>query len=156
MPRAIASLSLSFGLVSIPVKLFSATEASSAVRFKLMRADGARVRQQYVSDEPTDERPEPIPATPSTSKRFPRREDPSPMAQSSNVRELRTAEVLPLQRAFAVDEPTPSVVERDDIVKGYEFEKGKFVLLTPDELRGAAGGVTADDRYRFLRATGND
>ena len=55
MPRAIASLSLSFGLVSIPVKLYSATEASSAVRFKLMRADGARVRQQYVSDEPMDE-----------------------------------------------------------------------------------------------------
>jgi hypothetical protein len=25
------------------------------VRFKLMRADGARVRQQYVSDAPTDE-----------------------------------------------------------------------------------------------------
>ena len=42
MPRAIASLSLSFGLVSIPVKLYSATEASAVVRFKLMRADGAR------------------------------------------------------------------------------------------------------------------
>jgi len=52
-----ASLSLSFVLVSIPVKLYSATEASAAVRFKLMRADGARVRQQYVSDEPIDDEP---------------------------------------------------------------------------------------------------
>jgi DNA end-binding protein Ku len=135
MPRAIASLSLSFGLVSIPVKLFSATEASSAVRFKLMRVDGARVRQQYVSDAPTDQRPEPVAATPSSSKRSSRRQDPPPLAQSSNVRELRAAEMLPPQRALEIEEPALSVVERDDIVKGYEFEKGKFVLFTPDELK---------------------
>jgi len=135
MPRAIASLSLSFGLVSIPVKLFSATEASSAVRFKLMRADGARVRQQYVSDAPTDERAEPGAATPSDSKRSSPCLDPEPLAQSSNVRELRAAEILPPQRTLDIDEPTPSVVERDDIVKGYEFEKGKFVLFSPDELK---------------------
>ncbi|MGH8647490.1 MAG: Ku protein, partial [Gammaproteobacteria bacterium] len=30
--RSLASLSLSFGLVSIPVKLYTATETSSAVR----------------------------------------------------------------------------------------------------------------------------
>jgi len=122
----IATLMLSFGLVSIPVKLFSATEASSAVRFKLMRADGARVRQQYVSDAPTDERPEPVAATPSNLKHSSRRQDPPPLAQSSNVRELRAAEILPPQRALDIDEPTLSVVERDDFVKAYEFEKGKF------------------------------
>ena len=38
--RSIASLTLGFGLVSIPVKLYSATESSSAIRFKLMSADG--------------------------------------------------------------------------------------------------------------------
>lgn len=134
MPRAIASLSLSFGLVSIPVKLFSAIEAASAVRFKLMRADGVRVRQQYVSDALTDERPERVPETPSNSKRS-SRQDPPPLAQSSNVRELRAAEMSPPQRALEIDELDLSVVERDDIVKGYEFEKGKFVLFTPDELK---------------------
>jgi DNA end-binding protein Ku len=132
MPRAIASLSLSFGLVSIPVKLFSATEASSAVRFKLMRADGARVRQQYVSDVRTDERAEQVPSTP---KRSSGRQDCPPFAQSSNIRELRTAETLPPPRAPDIDEPALAIVERDDIVKGYEFEKGKFVLFTPDELK---------------------
>ena len=50
--RSIASLSLSFGLVSIPIKLYSATENSSAIRFKLMGAGGSRVRQQYVTDAP--------------------------------------------------------------------------------------------------------
>jgi DNA end-binding protein Ku len=100
-----------------------------------MRADGARVRQQYVSDAPTDERAEPVPATPSDSKRSSRRQDPEPPAQSSNVRELRAAEIVPPQRALDIDEPPLSVVERDDILKGYEFEKGKFVLFSPDELK---------------------
>ena len=48
--RSIASLTVSFGLVSIPVKLYSATESSAAIRFRLMSPGGARVRQQYVTD----------------------------------------------------------------------------------------------------------
>jgi DNA end-binding protein Ku len=48
--RSIASLSLSFGLVSIPVKLYSATESSSDVRFNMLAPDGSRVKQQYVSE----------------------------------------------------------------------------------------------------------
>src|SRR5882672_4639673 len=48
-PRAIASLTVSFGLVSIPVKLFSATEASHAISFNLLhKADVSRLKQQYV------------------------------------------------------------------------------------------------------------
>jgi hypothetical protein len=50
--RAIASLSLSFGLVSIPVKLYSATEQAAAIRFKLMGRHGVRLRQQYIADVP--------------------------------------------------------------------------------------------------------
>jgi DNA end-binding protein Ku len=49
--RSIASLSLSFGLVSIPVKLYSATESSSAVRFNMLAKDGSRLKQQYVSEK---------------------------------------------------------------------------------------------------------
>jgi DNA end-binding protein Ku len=48
--RSIASLSLSFGLVSIPVKLYSATESASDVRFNMLAPDGSRVKQQYVSE----------------------------------------------------------------------------------------------------------
>lgn len=47
--RSIASLSLSFGLVSIPVKLYSATESSTSVKFNLLAPDGSRLEQQYVS-----------------------------------------------------------------------------------------------------------
>jgi DNA end-binding protein Ku len=79
--RSIASLSLSFGLVNIPVKLYSATESSSTVRFNLLAQDGSRLKQQYVSEK------------------------------------------------------TGKVVERSEMVKGYEFEKDHFVLFTPEELK---------------------
>jgi DNA end-binding protein Ku len=46
--RSIASLTISFGLVSIPVKLFSATESSRAISFNLLhKACGSRLKQQY-------------------------------------------------------------------------------------------------------------
>ena len=46
--RSIGTLSISFGLVSIPVKLYSATEASRAISFNLLhKACGSRVKQQY-------------------------------------------------------------------------------------------------------------
>jgi DNA end-binding protein Ku len=47
--RSIASLNVSFGLVSIPVKLYSATEASRAISFNLLhKACGSRLKQQYL------------------------------------------------------------------------------------------------------------
>ncbi len=47
--RSIASLTVSFGLVSIPVKLYSATEASKAISFNMLhKACGSRLRQQYI------------------------------------------------------------------------------------------------------------
>src|SRR6201991_2831712 len=85
--RSIASLTLSFGLVSIPVKLYSATESSASVRFNLLAKDGSRVKQQYVSEK-----------------------DPS------------------------------VVVDRREMIKGYEFEKDQFVLFTPDELKALEEG----------------
>jgi DNA end-binding protein Ku len=80
--RSIASLTLSFGLVSIPVKLYSATESSSGVRFNLLAKDGSRLKQQYVSEK------------------------------------------------------DQTVVPRAEMVKGYEFEKDRFVLFSPEELKG--------------------
>src|SRR5262245_47665387 len=47
-PRAISSLTVYFGLVSIPVKLYSATEASRALSFNLLhKTCGSRLKQQY-------------------------------------------------------------------------------------------------------------
>jgi DNA end-binding protein Ku len=47
--RSLASGTISFGLVSIPVKLYSATQPSAGLSFNLLHAKcGSRVRQQYV------------------------------------------------------------------------------------------------------------
>jgi len=49
MARAIAGATISFGLVSIPVKLYSATQASAGISFNLLHAKcGTRVKQQYI------------------------------------------------------------------------------------------------------------
>src|SRR6204780_5346174 len=49
-PRSIASLTISFGLVAIPVKLYSATVSSERISFNLLRQkDGSRVKQQYTA-----------------------------------------------------------------------------------------------------------
>jgi DNA end-binding protein Ku len=47
--RSIASLTVSFGLVSIPVKLFSATESAKAISFNMLhKTCGSRLKQQYL------------------------------------------------------------------------------------------------------------
>ena len=50
--RAIASLTISFGLVAIPVKLYSATVSAGRLSFNMLHArDGSRLKQQYVCVE---------------------------------------------------------------------------------------------------------
>ena len=47
--RSIASLNVSFGLVSIPVKLYSATEATRTISFNMLhKGCGSRLKQQYI------------------------------------------------------------------------------------------------------------
>jgi DNA end-binding protein Ku len=47
--RSIATGTISFGLVSIPVRLFPAAQPSSSISFNMLHArDGSRLKQQYV------------------------------------------------------------------------------------------------------------
>lgn len=47
--RSLASGTISFGLVSIPVRLFPAAQSSAAISFNMLHAkDGSRLKQQYV------------------------------------------------------------------------------------------------------------
>src|SRR5882672_11383554 len=47
--HSIGSATVSFGLVSVPVKMFSAGESSAAISFNwLHKKDGARLKQEYV------------------------------------------------------------------------------------------------------------
>jgi DNA end-binding protein Ku len=79
--RAISSATISFGLVSIPVKLYTTTESSGQISFNMLHQCGARLKQQYWC--PTDQK----------------------------------------------------VVPREEIMKGFEFAKGRYVTFTNDELK---------------------
>jgi DNA end-binding protein Ku len=80
--RPIASANISFGLVSVPVKLYSAAESSANVSFNwLHKKCGTRLKQQY----------------------------------------------------FCPNEDV--VVEKDEMIKGYEFSKGQYVLFNPEEIK---------------------
>jgi len=80
--RPIQSATLSFGLVSVPIQLYSSSESRASISFNWLHKDcGSRLKQQYVCKK---------------------------------------------------DE---AVVERDDMVKGYEFAKNQYVTFTPDEIK---------------------
>ncbi len=46
--RAIGSGTISFGLVAIPVKLYSTVDTTKAIRFNYLSTDGSRLKQQYI------------------------------------------------------------------------------------------------------------
>lgn len=46
--RPMATATISFGLVSIPCKLFPTVDNTNAVRFNYLSKDGSRLRQQYI------------------------------------------------------------------------------------------------------------
>ena len=46
--RSIGTATISFGLVSIPVKLYSTVDTTAAIRFNYLSKDGSRLKQQYI------------------------------------------------------------------------------------------------------------
>jgi DNA end-binding protein Ku len=80
--RALGNASISFGLVSIPVKLYTASNSSSQISFNLMhRKCGSRLKQQYICTK------------------------------------------------------EETIVSRDEMVKGYEFNKDQYDQFTDEELK---------------------
>ena len=87
--RPFASGTISFGLVTIPVKLYSTGESASGIQLNMLhRKCGTRLKQQYIC--PTDN----------------------------------------------------EVVGREDMVKGYEYAKGQYVLFTEEELKALTPEAT--------------
>ena len=80
--RSIANATISFGLVSVPVNLYSSAESKVSVSFNMLHKKcGTRLKQQYICPKENE------------------------------------------------------VVTRDDTVKGYEFAKDQYVVLSTDELK---------------------
>ena len=81
--RSIGNATISFGLVSVPVNLYSSSESKTSVSFNMLHKKcGSRLKQQYICPRDDNE-----------------------------------------------------VVGRDDTVKGYEFAKDQYVVLSTEELK---------------------
>jgi DNA end-binding protein Ku len=80
--RSIATATLSFGLVTVPIRVYPAVRQSAGLSFHLLHAkDNVRLKQQYIC--PEDE----------------------------------------------------EIVPRSEMVKGFEYKKGKYVVFTDEELK---------------------
>lgn len=89
--RNIGTATISFGLVSVPVQIYSSAESKASVSFNMLHKKcGSRVKQQYICPKDNNE-----------------------------------------------------VVPRDEMVKGYEFAKDQFVILTPEELKALEEKATS-------------
>ena len=122
MSQAVWTGSISFGLVSIPVKLYPATEPKD-VRFHLYdRRTGKRVRYGRVTneDEPAAFEPEPSYAPSETEDRA----------------EPRIAPGLGRDEFGTPGAAQP--VEREDVVRGVELPGGDLVTMTDEELYSIA------------------
>jgi DNA end-binding protein Ku len=81
--RSIGTATISFGLVSVPVNLYSSAESTASVSFNMLHKKcSSRLKQQYICPKDNNE-----------------------------------------------------VVPRTDTVKGYEFAKDQYVILSADELK---------------------
>lgn len=123
MPRAIWSGSLTFGLVSVPVKLYNAT-APRDVRFhQFERGTGKRIRYRRVTE--TSPAPE----------RWP--DGAGELPEASPAEDV-PAEVTRGPATAGVDEPLGEAdtqgVPYEHVVKGYELDRDRFVMVTPEEL----------------------
>lgn len=88
--RSISTATISFGLVSVPVSIYSASESKASVSFNMLHKKcGTRLKQQYICPKDNE------------------------------------------------------VVARDETVKGYEFAKDQYVVLTAEELKSLEEKATS-------------
>src|SRR6476619_2834116 len=97
--RSIANATISFGLVSVPINIYSSAESKASVSFNMLHKKcKGRLKQQYICPKDDNE-----------------------------------------------------VVTRDETVKGYEFAKDQYVILTPEELKALEEkGTSTIDIVEFV------
>ncbi len=129
MPVSIWKGHLAFGLVTIPVKLYRAARAEKVKFRQLYRAPAPRAVPEEEAAGPRQADaplkrgraappPEPAPTTP----------EPEPV-----VSRIRQAAYVP--DAESEDEEQARPVPRSDLVRGYEYDPGRYVVVTKEDLR---------------------
>ena len=127
MARAIWTGTISFGLVSVPVRLFPATRRKDVHFHELDRLTGQRVRHQRVVAPPSDYE------TPSLE---------TPQTLASHVPASQSLAGPPARgreeptRREALQEPLPVMqpVAAEDLLKGFEVGHNRYVTVGRDEI----------------------
>jgi Ku protein len=147
MPRAIWTGWVGFGLVLIPVRLFPATKARDVRFHEFVRGTGRRVRRRRVVDQeaPWDlSRWTTGPGEPAAQETAAELTSSWPVEQPTSqapatvpfppdsAPPLPGSEAPPFGREPST--PAPPEVEYEDVVKGFEVEPGRYVMLERDEL----------------------
>ncbi len=105
---------VTFGLISVPVRLFRAARAERVSFRRLYRAE-----------------PDPTPAR------------SAPAYEVRDEEQLRASRAIPEPpltpiQQFSVRKGTEAVLPPQSLVKGYEYEKDRFVAVEPEELKSIA------------------
>jgi DNA end-binding protein Ku len=139
MPQAVWTRTLSFGLVSIPVKLYGATSPRDVRFHQFEGRTGRRIRYQRVANvddvplwEGTREVPDDRPPPPTA----PRAPEWTPDEPAAVGRGAEPGAVLPESREERLEEPRE--VAFQDVVRGFEVDPGRFVEVTSEELEELA------------------
>jgi DNA end-binding protein Ku len=124
MPRASWKGFLRLSLVSCPVYLTPATTRTKSIRLHQVWVPGARRPEM----EEEDEAPPPR-STPGGAFR-------NPLGVDAGGEETEDAGPATRIAVQPVHRETGEAIERDEIVKGYEYDRGQYVTFTAAELKG--------------------
>ena len=120
MARAVWSGTISFGLVSVPVRLYPATRRQDIRFHEIDRASGQRIRHQRVVEAA------PTPTLPRERGR-----------EMSEAPRERAREISDVHAAWS-GEADKRPVAAPDVVKGFEVAKDRYVTVAREELEELA------------------
>jgi DNA end-binding protein Ku len=125
---------LTFGLISIPVRLFRAARAERVSFRRLYRLEAPAVTDASESTRLQRSFPAPPPESEPRILRASRGAEPAPEPiAAAPARPILT----PIQQV-SVRQGSDDVLPEESVVKGYEYEKGRFVAIEKEELKSAA------------------
>jgi DNA end-binding protein Ku len=107
------------GLIAIPVKLYRTAKAEKISFRQLHKSTGARIRQQLYTDTEF--------------------EVPIPADDIAAGVPISTAKLKPGSHARTLSlhppaEPVPQALSRDDVAKGYQYDKDQYVSVSREDL----------------------
>src|SRR5579884_1052021 len=127
---------LSFGLVTIPVRLYRAARAEKVSFHQLYRGPaGSRPPEPEESDVEAEPPPPPprgrkASAPPPASPFIAREQPAAPPPPEAQLSRIRQSAYVPESDAGAA-----APVSRKDLVRGYEYDRGQYVVVTDEDLK---------------------